>query len=160
MKFNESGAPKKNPLSLQIDLEKFKPATEEEKRQQDVMSKSTSFFKDGLKKLLKNPLAVISVILLGIILLTIIIAPLVVPYGYEQIISVDGVRDKGAKNLHPFEWSELEQQYIDEGGSLFPHIFGTDAMCRDYFIRCVYATRVSLFIGMFASLIVLVIGVI
>lgn len=158
MNFNE--IPKKNPLSLQIDLEKFKPATEDEKRQQDVMSKSSSFFRDGLKKLLKNPLAVISIILLGIILLTIIIAPLIVPYSYEQIISVNGVRDKGAKNLHPFEWSELEQEYIDNGGKLFPHILGTDAMCRDYFIRCIYATRVSFFIGLFASLIVLVIGVI
>jgi hypothetical protein len=32
--------PKKNPLSLQIDLSKFEKATDEEKRQQDVMSNS------------------------------------------------------------------------------------------------------------------------
>jgi oligopeptide transport system permease protein len=124
------------------------------------MSESSSFFRDGMKKLMRNPLAVASMIVLAIVLLTIIFAPMIVPYGYDQIISVEGKRDKGAKNLEPFAWSELERAYIDKGGKLFPHIFGTDAMSRDYFIRCVYGARVSLFIGLFASLIVLVIGVI
>ena len=32
--------PKKNPLSFQIDLSKFEKATDEEKKQQDVMSES------------------------------------------------------------------------------------------------------------------------
>ena len=41
--------PEKSPLSLQIDLKKFEKATEEEKRQQDVMSESVSFFKDGMR---------------------------------------------------------------------------------------------------------------
>jgi oligopeptide transport system permease protein len=160
MKYNENGTPKKNPLSMQIDLNKFEPATEDEKRQQDVMSESTTFFRDGMKKLLKNPLAVISLVLLVIILLTIVFAPMIVPYGYSQIISVEGRRDQGAKNLEPFAWSEAEQAYLDKGGELFPHIFGTDSMCRDYFIRCIYGARVSLFIGLFASLIVLIIGMI
>ena len=47
--------PKKNPLSLQIDLQKFEKATEEEKKQADVMSESTSFFRDGMRKLRRNP---------------------------------------------------------------------------------------------------------
>ena len=67
---------KKNPLSAQLDLSKFSkdmfvPATDDEKRQQDVMSESTTFFKDGMRKLFKNPLAVLSLILLTIILVTI-----------------------------------------------------------------------------------------
>ncbi|MBR5704865.1 MAG: ABC transporter permease, partial [Deltaproteobacteria bacterium] len=155
--------PNKNPLSLQLDLSKFSPesfapATEEEKRQQDVMSESTTFFKDGMRKLFKNPLAVMSIVMLTIILATIIFAPMLVPYRYEEILSVNGRRDKGAKNLAPFTYSEMEQQYIEEGGERFPHIFGTDEMCRDYFIRVIYATRISLFIGFFASIIVLIIG--
>ena len=35
MEQNNSSLPKKNPLSMQIDLDKFAPATEEEKRQQE-----------------------------------------------------------------------------------------------------------------------------
>ena len=154
---------KKNPLSSQIDLSKFSkdmfvPATDDEKRQQDVMSESTTFFKDGMRKLFKNPLAVGSIIVLCCIILTIIIAPMIVPYRYEEILSVDGRRDKGAKNLAPFTYSKMEQDYISKGGSRFPHIFGTDEQCRDYFIRVIYGTRISLAVGFFASIIVLMIG--
>ena len=157
---NENNLPKKNILSAQIDLSKFEPATEEEKRQQDVMSKSTTFFRDGMRKLFKNPLAVLSIVLLSIIIVVIVVAPMIVPYEYSEILSVNGKRDKGAKNLAPFEYSEMEQQYIANGGERFPHIFGTDEQCRDYFIRVIYATRVSLCVGFFASIIVLIIGVI
>ena len=156
--YHADAMPKKQILSTQIDLKKFEKATEEEKRQQDVMSESRSFFRDGMRKLMKNPLAVMSMIILLCILITIIVAPLIVPYGYEEILSVNGKRDKGAKNLAPFTYSEAEQKYIDAGGERFPHIFGTDEQCRDYFIRVVYGTRVSLFVGIFASVIVLIIG--
>lgn len=150
--------PKKNILSAQIDLKKFERATDEEKRQQDVMSKSTTFFKDGMRRLFKNPLAVLSIVILGIILITIIVAPMIVPYSYEEMMTVNGRRDKGAKNLAPFQYSEAELEYINEGNERFPHIFGTDEQCRDYFIRVVYGTRISLLVGIFASVIVLIIG--
>lgn len=153
-----SNVPKKRPFSLQIDVSKFEKATEEEKRQQDVMSKSTTFFRDGMRRLMKNPLAVASIIVLFAIIVTLIVAPMIVPYSYEEILSVNGKRDKGAKNLAPFEYSEMEQRYIDQGGERFPHIFGTDEMCRDYFIRVIYGARVSLVVGFFASIIVLIIG--
>lgn len=158
--YHADAMPKKQILSTQIDLKKFEKATEEEKRQQDVMSESTTFFRDGMRKLLKNPLAVMSLVILTVVLITIIVAPMIVPYRYEEILSVNGRRDKGAKNLAPFAYSEMEQQYIAEGGQRFPHIFGTDEQCRDYFIRVIYGTRVSLVVGIFASLIVLIIGMI
>lgn len=149
---------KKHLLSSQINLAKFSPASEEEKSQQEVMSESTTFFKDGMKKLMKNPLAVGSIIVLVIIILLATVGPAVVPYGYEEIISVNGRRDKTAKNLAPFTWSKNEQKFIDEGGELFPHILGTDEMCRDYFVRVLYGTRVSLSVGFFAAILVLIIG--
>ena len=71
---------KKNPLSMQIDPALFQAATDDEKRQADVMSESTTFFKDGMRKLMKNPLAVGSIIVLLLIVITITVAPLVVPY--------------------------------------------------------------------------------
>ena len=156
--YDVNKTPKKQILSLQLDLKKFEKATDEEKAQSEVTSESTTFFKDGMRKLKKNPLAVGSIIVLLLIIITIIVAPLVVPYSYDEILSVNGKRDKGAKNLAPFEYSVAEQAYIDEGNSRFPHIFGTDEQCRDYFIRVIYGTRVSLCVGLFASIIVLIIG--
>ena len=158
--YDPNVTPKKQVFSAQIDLKKFEKATDEEKKQQDVMSESTTFFRDGMRKLMKNPLAVLSLVLLAIILMTIVVAPIIASYKYEEIMSINGKRDKGAKNLAPFTYSKMEQQYIDQGGTRFPHIFGTDEQCRDYFIRVVYGTRVSLSIGVFASLIVLIIGMI
>jgi len=158
--FDVNKTPKKQILSLQMDLSKFEKATDEEKKQQDVMSESTTFLKDGFRKLRKNKLAMASIIVLTLILIIIIVAPMIVPYSYSEILSVNGKRDKGAKNLAPFTYSVMEQQYIDQGNFRFPHIFGTDEQCRDYFIRVVYGARVSLVVGFFASLIVLVIGMV
>lgn len=160
LQYDDNGMPKKSPFSLQLNLQKFNKATEDEKKQQDVMSESTTFFKDSMRRLLKNKLAVASMIVLIFIIGVIIVAPAIVPYGYAEILSVDGKRDKGAKNLAPFTYSKNEQAYIDAGGTRFPHIFGTDEQCRDYFIRVVYGTRVSLVVGFFASIIVLIIGMI
>mgnify|MGYP001092309022 FL=1 len=134
--------------------------SEEEKRQQDVMSESVSFFKDGMRKLMKNPLAVGSIIVLIVIIAMILIVPHVVPYKYSQIITVNGSRDKAAGNMAPFTYSEKELAYMAEGGEVFPHIMGTDSMGRDYFIRVIYGTRVSLTVGLFAAVIVLLIGVV
>ena len=152
--------PKKQLLSLQLDLSKFEAATEDEKAQAIVMRESTTFFKDGMRKLRKNPLAMGSLVVLILIVLLIVIAPKVVPYSYDQMITVDGKRDKTAKNLAPFTYSKNEQAAIEKGEEIFPHIFGTDELCRDYFMRVIYGTRVSLAVGLFASLIVLVIGLI
>lgn len=156
--FKDDMLPRKHFLSLQINLQKFSPATDEEKQQHETMRESTTFFRDGMRKLMKNPLAVASMIVLIILTLTIIIVPAIYPYSYSQMITVDGKRDKTAKNLAPFEYSKNELKAIENGEKIFPHIFGTDELCRDYFIRVVFGARVSLLVGLFASLIVLVIG--
>ncbi|MBQ6373442.1 MAG: ABC transporter permease, partial [Clostridia bacterium] len=62
--YNPDVAPKKRALSLQIDVAKFEKATDEEKAQNDVMRESRTFFRDGMRKLFRNPLAVASMIVL------------------------------------------------------------------------------------------------
>ena len=47
--------PKKQLLSLQLDLSKFDQVSDEEKAQAVIMRESTTFFKDGMRKLRKNP---------------------------------------------------------------------------------------------------------
>lgn len=166
MSYAENGMPEKNPLSAQIDLSKFstadfEPATADEKAQQEVMGESVTFFKDGCRRLMKNKLAVGSIVVLVLLLISIIVIPFFVPYSYEDIITVDGRRDKTATNLAPFQWSQREQQYMEETGEkLFPHIMGTDSLGRDYFIRVIYGTRVSLAVGLVASIMVLIIGLV
>lgn len=153
-------------LSAQIDLSRFnstyfQKATDEEKKQQDVMGESTTFFRDGMRRLRKNPLAMGSIVVLVAIILIILVAPHIVPYSYSEIIAIDGKRDKTAANLAPFEYSKMEQQYMERTGEkLFPHIFGTDSLSRDYFIRVIYGTRVSLSVGIVAAIMVLIIGLV
>ena len=67
--------------------------------------------------------------------------------------------DASFNNLAPFQYGKTELKRIAAGEKVFPHVFGTDAAGRDYFIRVVYGTRVSLGVGFFASLIVLAIGI-
>ena len=70
--------PKKQLLSLQLDLSKFDKASEDEKAQAVVMRESTTFFKDGMRKLRKNPLAMGSLVVL--ILIVLLIVALIVRY--------------------------------------------------------------------------------
>ena len=55
-------------------------------------------------------------------------------------------------------YSADEQAQIAAGEKVFPHIFGTDKMGRDYAIRVMMGTRISLLVGLIAAVIILVIG--
>ena len=151
---------KKKPFSLHLDVDSFMPATAEEKEVISRMRPSSTFFRDGVKRLLKNKVATISLILIVLITLSSIIIPMFWPYSYDQMLGQTKGRpmDNSYNNLAPFQYGKTELKKIDKGESVFPHIFGTDAHGRDYFIRVVYGTRISLAVGFFASIIVLVIG--
>lgn len=73
------------------------------------------------------------------------------PYSYSEQV-------KGSNNLAPFEYSASEQARIDAGEKVFPHIMGTDRMGRDFAVRIMMGTRVSLSVGLIASVLVLIIG--
>ena len=150
----------KKPLSLQVDLDQFIPATEEEKEYMVQMRASSTFFKDGVKRLVKNKVAFVSFIVIVVITLSSIFVPMFWPYSYENQLGVTPGKpvDASFKNLHPFEYGSTELKRIEAGEKVFPHVFGTDDAGRDYFIRVLYGTRVSLAVGFFASIIVLVIG--
>ena len=150
----------KKPFSLHVDMDAFIPATESEKEYMVQMRPASTFFKDGVKRLRKNKVATVSFFIVLIITLTSILLPIFWPYSYSQQLGVRPGKpvDASYNNLAPFEYGETEQKKIDAGEKVFPHIFGTDSAGRDYFIRIVYGTRISLAVGFFASIIVLIIG--
>ncbi len=152
---------KKKLFSMQVNLDDFIPATADEKAYMVQMRPSTTFFRDGVKRLVKNRVALVSFIIIVVITLSAIILPIFWPYGYEQMLGVTPGRpvDSSYNNLAPMHYGRTEQAKIDAGEKVFPHLFGTDSSGRDYFIRIVYGTRISLSVGFFASIIVLIIGI-
>ena len=144
---------KQNPLSFQLKLnpEDFLPATEEEKQSQIIMRESVSFWKDGVRRFVKNKVAMVSLVVIILVMIFSFIVPIFYPYSYKEQM-------KGANHLAPMEYSEEEQARIDAGEKVFPHIFGTDNLWRDYAIRVMMGSRISLLVGLIATAIILVIG--
>jgi oligopeptide transport system permease protein len=97
-----------------------------------------SLWQDAFGRLLHKRTAVASGILLGVIVLAAIVVPLVSPYNY-----------------YTPQWTLLDMSPTLHGG----HIFGTDDLGRDFLIRVMWGCRVSLMIGLVASVVSIVIGV-
>jgi len=142
---------KKNPLSFQLKVDDFLPATEEERLSLNQLRPSVSFFKDAMRRLRKNKIAMVSLVVILLVILLAFVIPSFYPYSYEQQI-------KGALYLKPMTYSADEQARIAAGEKLFPHILGTDNLGRDYAIRVMMGSRISLLVGIIASAIILLIG--
>lgn len=70
----------------------------------------------------------------------------------------DAIRKELGIKRHLFGYSTEELERKAAGESVFPHIFGTDMYGRDILVRVMYGARVSMSVGVFAALLVLVIG--
>ena len=141
-----------------MDLSKFELATADEKRQQDRMRESTTFFKDGIRKLKKDKISIACLVILAIIMIIAFVVPSFYPYDYATTSA--GKNSITTNYLAPFQYSPAEQAIIDSGGHVFPHILGTDELGRDYAARVIFGTRISLLVGIIAAAIVVLIGVI
>jgi oligopeptide transport system permease protein len=97
-----------------------------------------SLWQDAFARLLYNRTAVASGVVLGVIVLASIVVPWISPYNY-----------------YTPEWALLNTAPTLHGG----HIFGTDDLGRDLLVRVMWGCRVSLLIGMVASIVSVVIGV-
>ena len=122
----------------------------------------TSYLKDSLSRLFRNKIALASLLFLGALTLACLLLPALWPYSYDQQLGLSptaiGKVDPSYNNLPPLGYGESELTRIEAGEFVFPHLLGTDSLGRDFFIRVVYGTGISLAVGGVASLIVLVVG--
>lgn len=142
---------KKNPVSLHLKAEDFELASSEEKESLNIMRESVNFWADGMRRLRKNKIAMVSLAFIVVIMIFAYILPSFWPYGYEEQV-------KYSENLAPFEYSEKELARMEAGEKVFPHVFGTDKLGRDYAVRLMMGTRISLTVGLMCAALVLLIG--
>ena len=110
--------------------------------------KGRSLWVDARRRLFANKAAVLSMAVLAVVALAAILAPLISPYAYDSI-------DYSVISCAP-DWWPADRLACRAGGQ---HWFGTDAVGRDLFVRVLYGGRVSLAIGIVATLVSLLIGV-
>ena len=142
---------KKNPVSLHLKAEDFELASRDEKESLIIMRESVNFWKDGMRRLRRNKIAMVSLFFIIAILIFAYILPSFWPYSYEQQV-------KYSENLAPFEYGKKELARIEAGENVFPHVCGTDKLGRDYAVRLMMGTRISLTVGLMCAALVLLIG--
>lgn len=97
-----------------------------------------SLWVDACHRLLRNRAAVAAGVILSVMVLLVVFAPWFSTYAYDQT-----------------HWDK-----VSIGPSLAEgHIFGTDALGRDLFVRTLHGGRISLLVGLAATLVSLLIGV-
>ncbi|MDQ3310955.1 MAG: ABC transporter permease [Actinomycetota bacterium] len=101
------------------------------------VAESRPMRKDVIKRFVGNPLAMIGLTFIVILILVAIFADLIAPMGF----------------------AERTDPQVSRGGPGTDYWFGTDIIGRDVFSRVVYGARVSLKIGILATSMILVIGV-
>ena len=120
-------------FTMHVDMDDFIPATEEEKAYIVQMRPSSTFFRDGMKRLLKNQVATVSLFIIIVITLGSIFIPMFWPYSYDSMLGMTPGKpvDNSFKDLRPFEYGKSELKRIEAGETVIPHIFGTDSQGRD-----------------------------
>ncbi len=124
-----------NDLKLSDDL--FEKLPDSEKNSEFIAMESKTFLRDSWNRFKKNKLALFGLVFVSVMILFAVFAPMISKYSYEM-------QDLQNRNALP----SLE------------HLFGTDKLGRDIFIRVMYGARISLAIGFASAAINLVIGIV
>src|SRR4051812_46937717 len=104
---------------------------------QDLYTKQTSLLKDAVYRLFRNKLAVIGLAFILLLVFCALFANIISPYGYAEKVPGEFYRTR------PNYW--------------FP--FGTDNVGRDVFTRIMFGARISMFVGLGVTTIIMAIGV-
>lgn len=113
----------------------FRKLSKEEKNDEFIAIESQTFFQSVKKEFKKNKRAVVGLVILFVVIIMAIFGPVFSPFSYED-------QNMALRNAKP----------------TMEHIFGTDKMGRDIFVRILYGARISLGVGLMAALVNLVVG--
>ena len=83
----------------------FQPASAEEKESFIQDRKSVSYWKDAWRRLRRNKVAMVAMVIVILLGLFAFVGPLIVPYSYDEVIP-------GANNLHPWHYSLEDQEEL------------------------------------------------
>ena len=96
-------------------------------------------WRDARERFFRNKAAVVSLVILTIITFACIFGPMVLPYSYEDT-----------------DWNAMSLPPGMEGA----HYFGTDELGRDLLVRCLIGGRISLMVGLLATIASVTIGIV
>lgn len=121
---------------MEFNQELFQKIPEEEKKINEIVRPSETYWHDAWRRLRQNKLAIGGLIFVTFITLASIFGPILSKYNYYS---------------QDFEITNM--------GPSLQHWFGTDKFGRDIFVRILYGARISLTIAYVASVLNLIIGV-
>ncbi|AMO86966.1 ABC transporter permease [Solibacillus sp. FSL K6-1781] len=124
-----------NKFNEQIAPERFEIVGARPSDADSLNKKQISFWQEVMYRFSHNKLAIIGLVILSFITIMAIFAPMFSSWSYEE--------NTGLYNTAPSA----------------AHWFGTDDLARDLFVRVWIGARISLFIGLAAAVIDLIIGV-
>lgn len=120
---------------MQTEEQLFRKLSKEEKNDEFIAIESKTFFQSVVSDFLKNKRAVVGLIVLAVVVLMSIFGPMFVHYTYDE-------QNIALRNASPS----------------LSHLFGTDKMGRDIFVRILYGGRISLGVGLVAAIVNLLLG--
>lgn len=120
---------------MELDKKKFEFVGSDGNESEAIVRPNISYWADAWRRLKKNKVALVSLFLLIVVILLCFILPLFMPY----------------------KMNDQNYQALNKGPSL-KHLFGTDNLGRDLFVRTLVGGRVSLYIGFAGTAVELLIG--
>lgn len=85
----------------------FEPASVQEKAGFIQDRKSVSYWADAWRRLRKNKVAMVALVIIVLLALFAFLGPVIVPYSYDEVIP-------GANNIHPWHYSLEDQEKLSE----------------------------------------------
>lgn len=125
-------------METELKKEQFKVIGKDLSTAQAIVRPSLTYFQDAWRRLKKNPIAIAAIVILILMSLMAIFQPIFSPFSFSE-------QDLSATNADP---------------GVKGHLFGTDELGRDLFVRVWVGARISLLIGLVGALIELVVGTI